>query len=85
MYNIYIFFQTKNGDKMNISIKDNIISKIKDDSEEEILNTINESVENDNELVLPGLGVLLQLFWNKLNKEDQEKIVKTIKIELNKN
>ena len=53
--------------KMNIDIRANVIEKIKNDDEQTIINTINESVITNDELVLPGLGVMLELFWNDLN------------------
>lgn len=69
---------------MNLDIRKNIIEKIKNDSEEVILNTIDETTESNNELALPGLGVILELFWNSLDKNGKEKITKIIKTNLNK-
>lgn len=69
---------------MNLDIRKNIIEKIKNDSEEVILNTIDETTESNNELALPGLGVILELFWNSLDKNEKEKITKIIKTNLNK-
>lgn len=67
---------------MNIDIRENVINKIKEDSKEDIINMINESVETKEELVLPGLGVIIELFWNELNNEEKEHIGKLIKTNL---
>lgn len=64
---------------MNLDIRKNIIEKIKDDNKEQIVSTINESVITNDELVLPGLGVLLELFWNKLSDSEKTNIANIIK------
>ena len=69
---------------MELDIRKSIINKIKDDNEEEILSTINESVITNNELVLPGLGVLLELFWNKLSESEKMRIANIIKNNIKK-
>lgn len=65
--------------KMNIDIRANVIEKIKNDDEQTIINTINESVITNDELVLPGLGVMLELFWNDLNDSEKMNIANIIK------
>lgn len=64
---------------MNIDIRKSVISKIKDDNEDAIVKTLNESVGTNNELVLPGLGVILEIFWNDLNNEVKYNIASIIK------
>ena len=68
---------------MNLDIRENVISKIKNDTEDEIIKTINESVVIGDELVLPGLGVILELFWNKLNENEKSDIAKIIRSSIN--
>ncbi|MBR4619142.1 MAG: small acid-soluble spore protein SspI [Bacilli bacterium] len=70
---------------MNISIKEHIINNFKNDNEDDIMIAINESVENNDEITLPGLGVFMNLLWEQSNKEEKEKIVKKIKEALAKN
>ena len=69
---------------MNLDIRKNVINKIKDDNEESIIETINESVITGDELVLPGLGVMLELFWNNLNKNEKMNIANIIKNNIKK-
>ena len=69
---------------MNIDIRKNVIEKMKNDSEEDIVNTLNESVITGDELVLPGLGVMLELFWNDLNQNEKMNIANIIKNNLKK-
>ncbi len=70
---------------MTIDIRKNVISKIKGDNENDIIETINESVVTGDELVLPGLGVMLELFWNDLNDSEKINIANIIKNNINKN
>ena len=70
---------------MNIDIRKNVIDKIKNDDEKTIIETLNESVVTGNELVLPGLGVMLEIFWNQLNDETKQKIAKIIKNKVREN
>ncbi len=69
---------------MNIDIRQNVIGKLKGDSEEELLNTLNESVSSKDELVLPGLGVMFELFWNDINESLKKEIVSVIKSNISK-
>lgn len=64
---------------MDLDIRKNIIEKIGNDDEKAIIDTINESVVTSDELVLPGLGVMLELFWNKLSDKEKMNIANIIK------
>lgn len=67
---------------MNIDIRENIYSNLRNESKEEIINIINESVITKDEIVLPGLGVILELVWNNLKKEEKDHIAYIIKEKL---
>lgn len=64
---------------MDLDIRKNVIEKIKNDDEKTIIDTLNESVVTGNELVLPGLGVMLEIFWNELKNEEKENVARIIK------
>ena len=64
---------------MDLDIRKNVISKIKNDNEKSIIAMINESVITNDELVLPGLGVMMELFWNNLNENEKMNIANIIK------
>lgn len=83
MYNFTFVLHNINGDNMNIDIRENVIEKIKNDDEKVIIDTINESVITDDELVLPGLGVLLEIFWNELDDSEKMNIANIIKNKIN--
>lgn len=79
MYTFFYSLHNSNGDRMDIDIRKNVIDKIKDDDEKTIVETINEAVVNGDELVLPGLGVMVELFWNELSLDEKNKIAGIIK------
>lgn len=63
---------------MDLDIRRHVINNLKDDKDS-ILDTIEEAVTINDEMVLPGLGVILELFWNELDKNDKDKIISIIK------
>lgn len=64
---------------MDLDIRKNIINNIKSDNYCDIIAMINETVTSNDEIVLPGLGVILELFWSDLELNDKEYIAKIIK------
>jgi len=63
---------------MKSEIKEYIINNFKDDDEQTIKNAITESIEDQDEVALPGLGVFFILNWNASTTEEREKIVQNI-------
>ncbi len=63
----------------NIDVRKYIINNFKDDTEEEIKSSIEESISSRDDDTLIGLGVLFELAWNKSTNEEKEKILSNIK------
>lgn len=61
---------------MNISIREHIKNNFKDSKVEELKESIEESVNSSDEVVLPGLGVLFEILWK--NTTNQEEILSII-------
>ena len=57
----------------NIDIRNYIIENFKNDNLESIKNSIETTIKEKDEDALIGLGVLFELLWNKLSKEEKEK------------
>lgn len=64
---------------MNIDIRKSIINNFKGSSDEEIIESINESIKQGDEITLPGLGVFFELLWKNANNEEQKTIIEHIK------
>lgn len=64
---------------MNIDIRKSIINNFKGSRDEEIIESINESIKQGDEITLPGLGVFFELLWKCANNEEQKTIIEHIK------
>ncbi len=56
---------------MNISIREHIKKNFKDSSIQDLEDSIKESVNSKDEVVLPGLGVLFEILWKNSNNTDE--------------
>ena len=63
----------------NIDVRKYIISNFKEDSIEDIENSINSSIESRSEDPLIGLGVLFELMWNNSSNDIKDTILSNIK------
>ena len=59
-----------------MEIRDYIINNFNGSTKEEIKETIIESVKSNDEVVLPGMGVLFEIVWK--NSDLQDKIIDII-------
>ena len=64
---------------MEINIKKTIIEAMKKESAEGILNIIDDALSTNDDVVLPGVGVLFLIYWNNLSNEDKTQIAYSIK------
>ncbi len=68
-----------------MSIRDYIIENFKDEDIEGINSAIEDSIEEQDEMTLPGLGVLFEMLWRSSTKKQRdsitEKVYKSIKKE----
>lgn len=69
----------------NIKIKDYIINNFKDDNQDTLRNAIEQSIEENDEVVLPGMGVFLSLIWNGSDEDMKKRMLDTLYNELQKN
>ncbi len=63
---------------MNLDIRSHIINNFKGDDSKAIKDSIEESIKNNEEITLPGLGVLFELLWSDSDDELKEKILNII-------
>lgn len=63
----------------NIDVRKYIINNFKEDTEEQIKSSIEESISTHDDDTLIGLGVLFELVWNNSTEEEKEKILSNIK------
>lgn len=64
---------------MNIDIRHHIINNFKGDNFNTLKNAIDESVEEKDELTLPGLGVFFELIWENADQELKNQLIEIIR------
>lgn len=62
---------------MNIDIRVNIKNNFKNSSIDDIKSSIEESIKEQDEITLPGLGVLFEILWE--NSDNHNEILESIK------
>lgn len=69
---------------MNINIREYIKNNFKESDINELKESILASIESNDEVVLPGLGVLFEVLWNNSSNELKDEILKIIDINIKK-
>lgn len=64
---------------MQIDIRKSIINNFKTCSKDDIIESINSSLKEKEEITLPGLGVFFEILWENSNEELKECIINNIK------
>ena len=65
--------------KLQIDIRKSIINNFKTCSKDDIIESINSSLKEKEEITLPGLGVFFEILWENSNEELKECIINNIK------
>ncbi len=60
---------------MNLDIRSHIVNNFKGDSRDTLKSAIEESIQNNDEITLPGMGVFFELVWKKATHEVQEQML----------
>ena len=63
----------------DIKIRDYIINNFKDDDVDTIRRAIDESIEEMDEVTLPGMGVFFEIIWKESTDDEKNKILETLK------
>lgn len=63
---------------MNLNLRNAIIENVSGNSQDELKNTIVDAIQNGEEKMLPGLGVLFEVIWQNASPEDQQEMLSTL-------
>ena len=69
---------------MDINIRDHIINNFKGDDENVLREAIEESIKENDEITLPGMGVFFEIIWTDANEEMKNKIIEMLKNRVNR-
>ena len=64
---------------MEIDIRKSIKNNFKSATKDEYKQSIISSIESNDEVILPGLGVFFEVLWNNSNENDQDFILNKLK------
>ena len=67
-----------------MNIKEHIINNFSGDDHDSLQNAINESIESNDEVTLPGLGVFFTLIWEESDQELKNTLIELIKQRISK-
>ena len=67
----------------NVTIREYIISNFKYDTENEIKESIDDSINEELEEALPGLGVFMEIIWKNSNDKLKKELIDILKAHLN--
>ncbi|WP_339228339.1 small acid-soluble spore protein SspI [Oceanobacillus sp. FSL K6-2867] len=60
---------------MNLNLRKAILSNIATNDQQQLEATIVDAIQNGEEKMLPGLGVLFELIWNQSAEQDRKEMV----------
>ncbi len=69
---------------MDISIRQHIINNFKGDDLETLRKAIEQSIEEKDEEVLPGMGVFLEIIWTGADENLKKEMLSVIEKKLSK-
>ncbi len=68
---------------MNLDIRSHIMNNFKGDGKEELKSAIEESIETNDEITLPGMGVFFELVWKKADEATKETLLNILQESIN--
>jgi small acid-soluble spore protein I (minor) len=63
---------------MNLNLRKAIIHNVSGNNQEELKDTIVDAIQGGEEKTLPGLGVLLEVFWQNADQQEQQMLLDTL-------
>lgn len=69
---------------MNINIRESIRNNFINSDKKDIEDSINDSIKDKEEIILPGLGVFFEIIWNNSTNELKEELLDILESTLKK-
>ncbi|WP_455660762.1 small acid-soluble spore protein SspI [Pradoshia sp.] len=68
---------------MNLNLRNAIIHNVTGNSQQELEATIVDAIQSGEEKMLPGLGVLFELIWQKASDDEKHEMLGLLETALN--
>ncbi len=63
---------------MNFNIRQAVIANISGNTQEQLEATIVDAINNGEEKMLPGLGVLFEVIWKNADEQEKDEMLSTL-------
>ncbi|MFT8323265.1 MAG: small acid-soluble spore protein SspI [Bacillus sp. (in: firmicutes)] len=63
---------------MNLNLRNAIVHNVSGNSQDELKNTIVDAIQNGEEKMLPGLGVLFEIIWQNSSETEKVDMLQTL-------
>ncbi len=63
---------------MDLNLRKAILSNISDNDNSQLEATIVDAIQNGEEKMLPGLGVLFELIWKQSDEDEKQEMVENL-------
>ncbi|GAA0434908.1 MAG: small acid-soluble spore protein SspI [Bacillota bacterium] len=63
---------------MDLNLRKAILSNISSNDQEQLEATIVDAIQNGEEKMLPGLGVLFELIWKHSDEQDKQEMIEAL-------
>ncbi|CAH0206059.1 small acid-soluble spore protein SspI [Peribacillus simplex] len=69
---------------MNLNLRNAIIQNVSGNSQEQLEDTIVDAIQNGEEKMLPGLGVLFEVIWQNSSEQEKQEMITALEAGLKK-
>lgn len=69
---------------MNLNLRNAIIQNVSGNTQEQLEDTIVDAIQNGEEKMLPGLGVLFEVIWENSSEEEKQEMITALESGLKK-
>ncbi|MFB5662944.1 small acid-soluble spore protein SspI [Alteribacillus sp. HJP-4] len=63
---------------MSFNLREAILANVTGHNEEQVEATIEDAVKSGEEKMLPGLGVLFEVYWNTTDEQGRDEVISQI-------
>ncbi|QDI91098.1 small acid-soluble spore protein SspI [Salicibibacter halophilus] len=63
---------------MDFNLRNAILDNVSGSDTSQIEATINDAMNSGEEKMLPGLGVLFEVYWNEVDQEERQEVINQI-------
>lgn len=69
---------------MNLNLRNAIIQNVSGNTQDQLEDTIVDAIQNGEEKMLPGLGVLFEVIWQNSSEQEKQEMITALEAGLKK-